>query len=320
MREFWPRLNEVLRAGHPAFLALVVDHTPGSPGTLGARMFVTDHAPPVGTIGGGAMEFQLLAQARQALAHGAETRLQDLWHREDAPGETSGMICAGRQTNLYHLCVPHRDGPVIEQVAAAVQASRAGMLTIDAGGLQFNDEDVALTRPALRLEREGEAWVYTEQLLNFRRLAILGGGHCGLALSRVMDQLGYDVAVYDRRQGLDTLSRNAHAREQCIVDDYAKAGGMIRYPELTRVVVMTTDYPSDVAALAGVLGRPFPFIGVMGSSAKIDRILGDLRDRGFEESALARLHAPVGLKIHSHTPEEIAISIAAELIREAHGR
>ncbi len=91
---------------------------------------------------------------------------------------------------------------------------------------------------------------------------------------------------------------------------------LIPFPNLTCVVVMTTDFPSDVRALLGVVSVPFPFIGVMGSSAKIAQIFQELRQAGVSETVLSRLYAPVGLPIGSHTPEEIAISVAAQILQE----
>ena len=78
---------------------------------------------------------------------------------------------------------------------------------------------------------------------------------------------------------------------------------------------MTTDFPSDVRALSGVLPHPFRFIGVMGAPAKLEQILQRLADEGFSATDLARIHAPIGLDIPSHTPEEIAISVAAQILK-----
>jgi xanthine dehydrogenase accessory factor len=79
---------------------------------------------------------------------------------------------------------------------------------------------------------------------------------------------------------------------------------------------MTTDFASDIRALLGIVFLPFPFISVMGSRAKIATIFGQLQQAGVSESLLSCLYAPVGLPIGSHTPEEIAISIAAQILQE----
>ena len=132
-----------------------------------------------------------------------------------------------------------------------------------------------------------------------------------------MRRLNYEVSVLDTRPDATLFRDNQDAHQRIVVPDYAEAGSRIEAPEATAVVVMTTDYPSDVRALSGVLPLPFPFIGVMGSQAKLNRIRGDLRQMGFGPTDLARLQGPVGIPIGSHTPEEIAVSVAAQLIRDS---
>ncbi|MFQ5630218.1 MAG: XdhC family protein, partial [bacterium] len=94
----------------------------------------------------------------------------------------------------------------------------------------------------------------------------------------------------------------------------------VLYPELTVVVVMTSKNSSDVRGLLGVVKKSFPFIGVMGSQAKIAQIFKDLQAAGIAKNLLSRIFAPVGLQINSHTPEEIAISIAAQILKERYTR
>jgi xanthine dehydrogenase accessory factor len=83
---------------------------------------------------------------------------------------------------------------------------------------------------------------------------------------------------------------------------------------------MTFGYRSDLVALRALLRHPVRYLGVMGSAAKIAELLTTLRAEGVSEELLGRVHAPIGLSINSRTPEEIAISIAAELIRERNAR
>ena len=110
MSNFFRRLAVHLESGKPAFVALVVDHSRHSPGTRGAKMFVTPGGVQVGTIGGGAMEASLLEEARRFFA-GEEphAELHVLHHRRDADGERSGLICAGKQSMVYFTAQPsHR--------------------------------------------------------------------------------------------------------------------------------------------------------------------------------------------------------------------
>jgi xanthine dehydrogenase accessory factor len=225
------------------------------------------------------------------------------------------MICAGSQTNLYYLCRPQADGETVDRLASVVAEGRSGTLRIDRRGMSLAAEAPDLERPQRRLERRGDEWLYEEELLNRRRLAILGGGHCALALARLMARLGYDVLAFEGPQKEPVPELAEHVRSLETVADFRAAGGRVAHPELTWVVVMTSDFPSDVRALAGVLPRPFPFVGVMGSPAKLREIRRRLGEEGFSDDVLARITAPVGLPIGSETPEEIAVSVAAQILK-----
>ena len=313
----WTKLLQKLSENQKVFLALVAHHTPGSPGTTGAKLWISETGETCGTIGGGIMEQKLIDRAQEILKQEAfKPEIQTLYHRTSGSGDKSGMICSGSQTNLYYLCHPSRDRETVEKVVSLIEQNISGSLSIDVSGMSVVEKAVNLAQPAIQLIQESGSWKYEEQLLNRQRIAIIGGGHCSLALSRVMSQLDYEVLVFDTRREVSTLTQNTYARSIKIVADYQEVGALIPFPQVTCVVVMTTDFHSDIRALLGVASLPFPFIGVMGSHAKIAKIFEQLQQSGISENALARIYAPVGLPINSHTPEEIAISIAAQILQE----
>ena len=317
IKKFWAKLLEKLSENQKVFLALVADHTKSSPGTTGAKLWVSETGEICGTIGGGIMEQKLIDRAQKILKQeDFKPEIQTLYHRTSGLGEKSGMICSGSQTNLYYLCHPSRDRAIIEKLVSLIERDISGSLLIDASGMSVEEKAVDLAQPTIQLIQESGSWRYEEQLLNRKRIAIIGGGHCSLALSRVMTQLDYDVLVFDTRHEVSTLTQNIYASSVKIVEDYQEVGAVIPWPQLTCVVVMTSDYASDISALLGVVSLPFPFIGVIGSRAKIATIFEQLQQAGISETELSRLYAPVGLPIGSHTPEEIAISIAAQIIQE----
>lgn len=316
MKLFWIRLDALLKQGQSVFAAFVVRNTLHSPGTAGARMLVAEAGDVEGTIGGGIMEYRLVSRAREILRTNDFTpELHHLSHRDEGPGEKSGMICAGEQSNLYYLFRPSVHADTVAQIAGVVVRNEGGLVTIAESGVSV-EAPVAAEGPQHELSEDDVGWSYREQLLNLRRVAIMGGGHCGLALSRTLDQLGYDVFVFETRRELDTIKANTFARATEIVDSYRDAGPRVRYPALTDVVVMTTDFPSDIDALAGLVGIQFRSIGLMGSPAKIARIRTSLLDAGVPKSFGEGLRAPVGLSIGSNTPAEIAVSVAAEIVRD----
>lgn len=320
--EFWRSLAQRLRAGEPVFLALVVRHTHHSPGTTGARLFLSADGHRRGTLGGGVMERDVLARADGVLAErDSLTEIQTLvhrreTHRESGSAEPSGMICAGEQTNLYHLCRPALDLPAIEQVVGILEDGAEGTLCISPRRLEVDRKPSDLSRPPHRLVRRSQDdWQYEEDLCERRRLAILGGGHCALALARLMTGLGYEVWAFEARKKSPEVDLARVVRRFDRVDNFRQAGPLIELPALTWVVVMTSDVASDVDALAGALPHPFPFLGAMGSPAKLAEIRRRLLEEGFTAQDLDRLTAPVGLPIGSRTPEEIAVSVAAQFLQ-----
>lgn len=314
---FWAKLLQKLYENQKVFLAFVAHHTKGSPGTTGAKLWISENGEIQGTIGGGIMEYKLIDRAQEILKQeDFKPEIQTLYHRTSGSGDKSGMICSGSQTNLYYLCHPSRDREIIEKVVSLIEQDISGSLSIDGSGMSVEEKTVNLAQPAIQLIQESGSWRYEEQLLNRQRIAIIGGGHCSLALSRVMSQFDYEVLVFDTRHQVSTLTQNNYARCIKIVEDYQAVGDLIPFSQITCVVVMTTDFPSDICALLGVASFPFPFIGVMGSHAKIAKIFEQLQQAEMSENALSCIHAPVGLPIGSHTPEEIAISIAAQILQE----
>ncbi len=316
MKLFWIRLDALLKQGQSVFAAFVVRNTLHSPGTAGARLLVTEAGDVEGTIGGGIMEYNLVNRAREALQKkDFKPELHHLSHRDEGPGEKSGMICAGEQWNIYYLFRPHEHADTVAQIARFVVGGEAACATISPSDVSVNGP-VAAKGPQYELTEDDDGWTYREQVLNLKRVAIMGGGHCGLALSRTLDQLGYDVFVFETRRELDTIRANTFACAVELVDSYRDAGPRVPYPALTDVVVMTTDFPSDIEALAGTVDLPFRSIGLMGSPAKIAHIRTSLLDAGIAKSFVDGLRAPVGISIGSNTPAEIAVSIAAEIVRD----
>ena len=317
MSSFWERVHGHLGTGSRVFVACVAEHTRGSPGTAGAKLLVAESGDLFGTIGGGPMEHRLVDQAKALLQSGGQgTGKHTLVHREAAGSDTSGLICEGSQTNVFCVLGGPRDLDSVRSIADTVRNDRRGWIEIDDAGLRLVEDGAGSDAPRITLTDADGAWRYREDLLNRRRLAVIGGGHCAAALGEVMAPLGYRVHVFDTRMHVVSHDRATVAGGLSIVSDYSDAGPAIAHPESTAVVVMTADYRTDVRALLGVAALPFPFLGLMGGRKKIERIFSLLREEGLSREAIDLIHAPVGLAIGSETPEEIAISIAAQILRE----
>ena len=115
-------------------------------------------------------------------------------------------------------------------------------------------------------------------------------------------------------QDVKSLLKNVKAKYD-IVNDYTALSNLIPSGPNQYVVIMTFGYRSDDIALRALLNKPFNYIGVLGSKTKMEKMFAEYRNDGINEEALQRIHSPIGLDINSQTPEEIAVSIAAEIIR-----
>ncbi len=308
----WEHALASLRAGEPVALLCVLDSRGSSPGRQGFKMSVTA-ASLAGSIGGGIMEHKFVETARALLLRPeAEPLVRHQIHRSDAPADRSGLICSGEQ---WLLVLPLRppDLPVVQRLAERLRHGDPGRLTLSAASrLTLTEATDAGPHYTLAL---GPAWQYSERLGFRDHATIVGGGHVGLALSRTLATLEFDLTVLDNRPDLNTHQLNPYPHQKRVVNYETLAREIAAGPH-QYVILMTFGYRTDLIALRQLLTLPLRYLGVMGSASKIAEMLASLRVEGISADQLARVHAPIGLPIHSRTPEEIAISIAAELIRE----
>jgi xanthine dehydrogenase accessory factor len=317
---FWEFVHENLQAEEPLLLLLVVESRGSSPGKPGFKMAVTASGLVHGTIGGGAMEKDLVEQAAGLLARGTgRPRLMKLMHREGAAAagkssaaRASGGICSGWQ-RVALLPLAGGDSGAVDSLLFALKRNRPGRLLFSQEGMEFQPRRIAQAAAAFSLRSAGE-WAFSEEAGQRPVLTIVGGGHVGLALSRVMAGLDFHVRVLDDREELATMEANVFAREKHVVS-YRFIGRHVEEGERSYAVIMTYGHLADEKVLGQLAGKKLRYLGLLGSPAKNAQIFASLKRKGISAASLKKVHAPVGLPIHSHTPEEIAISIAAEIIQ-----
>jgi xanthine dehydrogenase accessory factor len=307
----WQLAAVSLQAGQPVALLCVLTSEGSSPGRQGFKMAVTANSM-AGSIGGGIMEHKFVELARALLAEaGSAPVLRRQIHRKEAPADRSGMICSGEQQLLVYP-LSEADLPAVLHIVDLLPQAGTSRLRLSAAGLSVTAD--AAPEPHYTF-RDGSDWAYSEKLGFRDQATIVGGGHVALALSRVLAALDFDLTVLDDRPNLNTHQHNPYAHTKRTVT-YEQLPQEIPAGPHQYVILMTFGYRSDLVALRALLHHPVRYLGVMGSQAKITELLVTLRAEGVAEETLARVHAPIGLPINSRTPEEIAISIAAELIRE----
>lgn len=246
-------------------------------------------------------------------------------HRTDEPADRSGMICSGEQTVGFYLINASQCRLIEELVDYFAKGRRA-----DAGSSARDPAEVSEKQSTLRLDQHGisiagsvsapkflhpseKEWAYTEPIILQPHIVILGAGHVGLALSRTMHQLGFHVHLMDDRADLNTMAANQWAHERSVVD-YAHIGEVTPADPELYVVLVSFGYRTDDILVRQLIRKRFKYLGMMGSVEKIKTLIEGLRKDGFTEEEIGRVRAPIGLPIGSKTPEEIAVSIAAEII------
>lgn len=202
--------------------------------------------------------------------------------------------------------------PVIQNIIQSLEKHQNGTLTLSPNGINFS---TTIPKKGFHFDMRSENdWKYVEKTGHKIQLFIIGGGHCALALSKLMRTMDFYITVYDDRKELKTMLVNNEAQEKHFVNDYADLKELIPSGANHYVVVMTFGYRTDDIAIRALIEKEFAFLGVLGSRNKMKKMMNEYKSEGIKEELLQRIHAPVGLLIKSQTPEEIAVSIAAAII------
>ncbi len=313
----WQFVDGHLSSDIPVMLMTVVDSYGASPGKAGFRMAIAADGHRLGTIGGGVMEVKWVEQSLKLLSDGSRSSMiRKLFHSRETAHEQSGLICSGSQTILI-TPIYKESKSIISEIVRTFDEHHVGGLQMSAEGFAFHPQQ-RYTSDRTFFYRDESDWMYEENIGVVDTIYIVGSGHVGLALSRIMSTLDFRVVVFDDRADVETFTNNTFAHQK-INSNYSDIGSYIAGNAHEYVAVVTTAYKSDEAALKSVLKKEVRYIGLMGSAAKTKQIADDLKLLGISEEKFSRVHNPIGLQIASHTPEEIAISIAAEIIKERNG-
>jgi xanthine dehydrogenase accessory factor len=311
----WQLINKSLQQQVPVMLLYVLQSEGSSPGRPGFFMAVNASGETEGSIGGGIMEHKFIELAKDQLNTTQEVPpdIRKQIHNKSAPANQSGMICSGEQT-IWLYRVSAADMNTIQQVTESLEQNKNGTLQLSPAGLQFTP-DIPDTDFYFSMTSETE-WLYREKTGYKNHLHVIGAGHCALALCRLMQSMEFYIHLYDDRSNLKTFLENEYVHEKKIIADYGELDKLIADGNHQYLVVMTVGYRTDDVVIRTLWKKQFRYVGLLGSKSKIEKMFTDYRAEGVPDSLLQPIHAPIGIAIHSQTPEEIAISIAAEIIRE----
>ncbi|HET6382985.1 MAG TPA: XdhC family protein [Armatimonadota bacterium] len=345
MKETYVKVAEMLETGEPFALATLIRSRGSAPQVAGSQAMFHPDGRSDGNLGGGCLEMEARRRALTAMASGEPTFFS--LHLDSDFGFDDGLICGGTADILIEPR-PQRFARCFEAAADAVRRRQdAGVATICDGPrgilgaraviepgrasmVDGTEGDLAetllehATRAAERRFRQPEvvdvpgASIFVEPLLRSPELLIVGAGHVGTALSRLASRLDFEVVALDDRPAFANADRLPWASRVIAADIPSTLEKMDLAPD-TYVVIMTRGHRHDGAALRACLGRPLAYLGMIGSRRKIRLIYDELLEEGAAQpEELARIRSPIGLDIGAESVEEIAVSIAAELILVRH--
>ena len=248
--DLFEEIVRMRRAGRSGALATIV-HTNGSiPSYESSRMLVRDDGTIAGTVGGGCVEAEVWAAAKDVIANEQPRKMTFNLNHEAA--YDAGLICGG---------------------------------TLE---------------------------IFVEPILPQPTLYLFGGGHISTAVARVAHQAGFAIGIIDDREAFANAERFPMATE--IHETYEDAFEKIMPNSSSYVLIVTRGHKDDMRVLSWAIDTEARYIGMIGSKRKVISVYRALEKEGHDLAKFERVHAPVGLDIGALAPEEIAVSIAAELI------
>lgn len=311
MKRIFARLQELLEKKQDAVLAVITAAEGSTPRGAGAVMLVSRDGLEAGTIGGGALERISIETARELIGS-----RKSAFHEFDLQGggqEATGMVCGGKASVFFQYidAADQTWKELIIRMRDALTAGRQGslLLHLDGSFPSFEEgKDRLHTSPALSED------TFVLPVHSGERAILFGAGHCAAALAPILHSVGFRIFVLDDREELLTKERFPKAEER-ICWDYGRISKHLELEENDYIVIMTSGHVHDCEVEEQVLRMDFPYVGVIGSRKKTAVVNARLREKGISEEKLQSVHTPIGLAIDAVTPEEIAVSIAAEMIQ-----
>ena len=332
MQKLFEALLAELKSGREAILCTVIESHGSAPRGAGAKMVLFEGDRTLGTIGGGIMEHLAEKKGREALAQ--HRSMSESFSLSANSAASIGMVCGGSVRLFFQHCLPDQ-APMFEAIASAlcgdedawlVLRGRPGGESAWQEGLYSADQNLIFgeafstaliqgnlgSRPVL-METEGEQFVFIEPLSRSGLIYIFGGGHISQELVPVLAHIDFRPVVFE--------DRPSFAKEELfpgvsniILGNFAAFEESLHPRPQDYIVIMTRGHIADHEVLVQALHSPVQYVGLIGSRSKFATTCAKLRDEGFGDEDIARIHNPIGLPILAETPAEIAISIAAELI------
>ena len=349
MEDIYSEIVRLLNSSTPVSLATIIQVAGSSPRGLGSKYLVPKGGPALGSVGGGCLEARVWEGAMASLKETKGSLMR--FELDDESMEDSGLICGGTVTILIEPLQSKKGTHlhIYQKIKEMREKGEKGLLAsiISRGGAPISPHGSKLL-----FGMEGEKWgffmegeafegqirrwweanplkelsvqsfesngqsidVLLEPVQTDPTLYIFGAGHISRALSPLGKMADFRVVVIDDRPMFANSERFPEA-DQVLVQPFEMGLDKLQINPQSYVVIVTRGHLYDGEVLEQAVQTDAAYIGMIGSKRKIAVLYKDLMKKGIKKELLDRVHAPIGLHIHSETPAEIAISIMAELIK-----
>ena len=304
------------QGGGAGALATVARRRGSLPMSATAKLLVTAGGARIGTIGGGCLEGEVIERCHDVLERRLPAVSEHSLNAEMA-GDY-GLTCGGTATIVVEPVYPDAVLASVWSEAMACVAGRDRRLMIT--GLDWRDGVRKQLEPANALDEDAldrlpalDDQLLTELVAGLPRLVVFGGGHVGGAIARAAAVAGWRVTVVDDRAEFAEPTRHPTA-ERTIVCDWHDVGATLDLDSATYAVVATRGHQHDALIMDQVARRDLRYLGMLGSRRKVALTWELLTGWGVPRDRLEPVHAPIGIAIGADTPEEIAVSVVAEMI------
>jgi len=338
-------LDKNLEEGRELVLARIIKQVGSAPRGVGAKCIVFGDGSIIGTIGGGFLEYQVQEEAKKILEEGKSSIINfQLTGEEVAESE---MLCGGIVDVFLEPVFPENTiaRKIFKKIKELILDGREGLLlTLVSEGIRCKDEtcsalvqeDGTLTgnigsilddekqrfqslfevrKPELIESEEGGSLIFAEPVRSDDVLYLFGAGHVSTFVASLAKRVGFYVVVIDDREEFANKYRFPNA-DELIVSPFLKAFNQITLNSSTYIAIITRGHIHDRVVLKEAIQANPLYIGMIGSRRKRKLIYESLMEDGITNERLNQVHSPIGLDIGAETPEEIAVSIVAELIQK----
>jgi xanthine dehydrogenase accessory factor len=348
MKNIYVHLFNLLSEKKSLALVTIIETKGATPQVPGASAIFSEEGLLAGTVGGGLLEYEAQRKAVQAVKEKSPHLYE--FHLDADISSEEGAICGGKAKILIDT-YPEKHKGTFEKLNRSLLQHKPGVLatflqiiseektSISRFWIQINEKSKTLLESPLSFFQEeiknafvegnpillkakkeifpGEAkdtLLFLEPVFPLHQLVIAGAGHIGKAVAHLSSLLNFEVTVIDDRAEFAS-KENIPDADHIIVNDVGKAIQNFPVSSDTFVVIVTRGHRHDADALRQCITSKAAYIGMIGSSRKIKLMRKNFLEKGWSSpQEFDRVHAPIGLEINSKTVEEIAVSIAAELV------